>query len=161
MPLIQCKLGPTTQSAVGVDYSFQRDEYGRYVARVDNLKARAIFLSVEHFVEVPEHPEPEAAPKRARSKPDPVVTGAATTGLAGASTSENGTNHSTDAGATSSDTGAQGGEGAEEGAGAEGGEGGGDATAGESGEGAGSGDAGGAPPATPAADKPKRARKKT
>ena len=51
MPLIQCKLGPTTQNACGTDYVFERDAYGRYVARVDNLKARAVFLSVEHYVE--------------------------------------------------------------------------------------------------------------
>ena len=57
MPLIQCKLGPTTQNACGTDYVFERDAYGRYVARVDNLKARAVFLSVEHYVEAPEVPD--------------------------------------------------------------------------------------------------------
>lgn len=74
MPLIQCKLGPTTQNAAGTDYAFERDRFGRYVARVDNLKARAIFLSVEHYVEVDEDPPAEPA-KRARRPAPAAVTG--------------------------------------------------------------------------------------
>ncbi len=76
MPLIQCKLGPTTQNACGTDYVFERDAHGRYVARVDNLKARALFLAVEHYVEAPEVPDDEAEkPKRGRRASNPAVTG--------------------------------------------------------------------------------------
>lgn len=56
MSLIECKLGHTVQTVLDHAYSFDRDRYGRFVARVDNDRHRAVFLAVEHYVEVAEVP---------------------------------------------------------------------------------------------------------
>lgn len=57
MALIECKLGPTSQHVRGTTYSFDKDRFGRFVARVHHLEDIAIFKSVEHYQEVPEEPE--------------------------------------------------------------------------------------------------------
>ena len=61
MKLIQCKLGAAEPLVSGRPYAFTRDEYGRFVARVDDDRHAAILLAVEHYVEVPEIPKPKAA----------------------------------------------------------------------------------------------------
>lgn len=73
MSLIQCKPGPTTTTVMGQEYSFQNDKHGRAVSLVENLVHRACFLSVEHYIEVPELPDVVAVPAEAPvPEPAPV-----------------------------------------------------------------------------------------
>jgi YD repeat-containing protein len=58
MPLIECKLGPTTQHVAGTPYTFEYDEHRRAVAEVHNLVHVQCFLSVEHYQEAPATPAP-------------------------------------------------------------------------------------------------------
>ncbi|QND60378.1 hypothetical protein [Mesorhizobium huakuii] len=62
MATIECKLGSAEVNAGGSTYSFQRDPYGRFTARVDRADDIKMFLAVEHYREVPavppEHVEP-------------------------------------------------------------------------------------------------------
>ncbi len=68
MKPIECTLGPVSQHVNGTTYQFQRDRFGRYVADVQNLLDRSLFLSVAHYREVEaEIEEPKA--RRARSTP--------------------------------------------------------------------------------------------
>lgn len=77
MKLIECKLGPVEPMVGSTPYKFERDHFGRYVARVHDPKHVEILLSVEHYHEVPEEPEPVEAPKPAKQKaqdPAPTLT---------------------------------------------------------------------------------------
>lgn len=56
MPLIECRLGQTQQTVAGHTYAFERDRFGRFVTAVHNHDHAAIFLAVEHYVEVPDEP---------------------------------------------------------------------------------------------------------
>tara|TARA_R110002012_G_scaffold315261_1_gene528889 strand:+ start:5126 stop:5500 length:375 start_codon:yes stop_codon:yes gene_type:complete len=75
MKLIQCKPGPTSTVVAGQEYVFALDAHNRAVSVVDNLHHRAVLLSVEHYIEVPEElaavkaaPEPEK-PKEPTAAP--------------------------------------------------------------------------------------------
>lgn len=61
MPHIQCMLGATEQTVAGHTYAFERDRFGRFVATVHNLDHAAVFLSVQHYREVPADPRGETA----------------------------------------------------------------------------------------------------
>jgi hypothetical protein len=50
--LIECINGPTTQKVGDHAYSFQRDEHGRFVSEVADLRHIQILLSVEHYRQV-------------------------------------------------------------------------------------------------------------
>jgi hypothetical protein len=50
--LIECINGPTTQKVGDHAYSFQRDEHGRFVSEVVDLRHIQILLSVEHYRQV-------------------------------------------------------------------------------------------------------------
>jgi hypothetical protein len=60
MALVECVLGPANPYVAGHQVDFQRDARGRYVAQVDDLKALACLLSVEHYKVVKETAEDEA-----------------------------------------------------------------------------------------------------
>lgn len=75
MKLIECTLGKDVEPMVaGRPYPFTRDEYSRFVCRVDNDEHAAILLAVEHYREVPEKPAPAKAKKPAEPAPTPVPT---------------------------------------------------------------------------------------
>lgn len=59
---IECRLGATDQTVNGHTYSFQRDPYGRYTARVDRVDDIRCFLAIEHYREVDEVPPEHEAP---------------------------------------------------------------------------------------------------
>jgi len=56
--IIECLRGATEQTIGGITYSFDRDEYGRFVNEVNSVLHRSIFLNVEHYREVPLDPPP-------------------------------------------------------------------------------------------------------
>lgn len=69
MKTIECTRGATEQQVAGVNYAFQRDKYGRFVAQVHNEEHAKCFISVDHYREVPEHPEPEMADEPTETVP--------------------------------------------------------------------------------------------
>jgi hypothetical protein len=65
MPKVECKLGAAETHVAGTTYSFQRDEYGRFVAQVERHEDVACLIAVEHYRIVPDVPEAaEDAPKK-------------------------------------------------------------------------------------------------
>lgn len=69
MKLIECKLGAAEPMVGSTPYKFERDRFGRFVARVFNPEHADILLAVEHYREVPEEPAPADEPKaRGRKK---------------------------------------------------------------------------------------------
>lgn len=72
MKLIQCKPGPTSTVVAGQEYVFALDAFNRAVSVVDNLHHRAVLLSVEHYIEVPEEPDHVTAQRWALENVPPV-----------------------------------------------------------------------------------------
>lgn len=69
MRLIECKLGAAEPIVGSTPYRFERDRFGRFVARVFNPEHADVLLAVEHYREVPEEPAPAAdEPKTSRGK---------------------------------------------------------------------------------------------
>lgn len=58
--VIECTLGATEQTVGGITYSFDRDDYGRFVNEVNSVLHRSLFLNVVHYREVPLDPPPPA-----------------------------------------------------------------------------------------------------
>jgi hypothetical protein len=75
MALVECVLGPATPYVAGHQFDFQRDRYGRFVAQVDDLKALACLLSVEHYRVVKDEPEDEPQTEDAADTKKPAVRG--------------------------------------------------------------------------------------
>ena len=114
MNLIECTLGAVSQHVNGTTYSFQRDKHGRYVADVQNLLDRSLFLSVSHYREVPAVVE-EPKPKRARSAAPVAAQDGSPASAPPAASGEAGEDEEGGEGEGEADTGEESGEGVPEG----------------------------------------------
>lgn len=64
MAIIECMNGPTTQNVGGSEYTFAKDEHGRFTAKVAELVHLRMFLSRPSvYREVPETPLPKKSRK--------------------------------------------------------------------------------------------------
>jgi hypothetical protein len=52
LKLIECTRGYAQTSLGGTEYTFERDQFGRFVSEVINLTHRSLLLSVVHYREV-------------------------------------------------------------------------------------------------------------
>lgn len=69
MALVECTLGPATTPIGSETYNFEKDRFGRCVAKVHNLKHLAILTGMPTYREVPETP---TAPEGADGEPQQV-----------------------------------------------------------------------------------------
>lgn len=64
MALVECTLGPATTPIGSETYAFEKDRFGRCVAKVSNLKHIAILTGMPAYLVVPDNPHvPEPAPE--------------------------------------------------------------------------------------------------
>lgn len=57
MPIVECTLGPAETTVGNNTYSFDRDDYGRFVARVEDLHHLKCLVGMAAYREVPPIPE--------------------------------------------------------------------------------------------------------